>query len=427
MRSLRHACFGLMTAAVLVGALALAPASAEAVVAPAADHFYVPPTDLSRYAPGTILRDRKVTMSGPQQAETADAYQLLFRTTDASGRPTVAVTTVLVPSFPTAGPRRLASYQPYYDSLTLNCAPSYTLQAGGGGTNGPTEESLMSQLLAQGWDVNVPDYEGLQNEWAVGPMLGYATLDSIRAAENFTPDGLGGIRTEVTMNGYSGGSEAATWAASLAPSYAPKLDIIGVAAGGNFPDLDYTMARFDGSLWYGTEIGVMESFSRAFPRFNLARLLNPAGQALAAKDGQDASGCAGSTLNEPLANASQYTTFPTSQALAADPLVKSVLDEISLRYRPKPKAPLFLYNATSDELAFIGPVDALVARYCSAGVSVDFERDPTGLDHIGGIVHYWPAALAYLKSRFDGGKPPSTCGMPNNSTPIGPLPLGAAR
>ena len=70
---------------------------------------------------------------------------------------------------------------------------------------------------------------------------------------------LEGAKTEVTLNGYSGGSEASTWAAAFAPKYAPKLDIVGVAAGGNFPDLDYTTQNFDNSIWYGTEIGVLES------------------------------------------------------------------------------------------------------------------------------------------------------------------------
>ena len=48
---------------------------------------------------------------------------------------------------------------------------------------------MMSQLLAQGYDVVTSDYEGLNSEWAVGPMLGHATLDSIIAAEHFAPAG----------------------------------------------------------------------------------------------------------------------------------------------------------------------------------------------------------------------------------------------
>jgi len=402
----------LSVASALLVASALVPAAASALTAPASDPFYTPPASLSQYPHGTILRERQVTLSGPTQIEAAAAYQLMYRTTNATGQPVAAVTTVIVPTSPALGPRRLASYQTYYDSLTLNCAPSYTLQGGnnGGGTNGPIEQTMMSQLLEQGWDVVTSDYEGLDSEWAVGPMLGYATLDSIRAVERFAPAGLEGAKTEVTLNGYSGGSEASTWAAALAPKYTPSIDIVGVAAGGNFPDLDYTTQNLDNSVWYGTEIGVLESFSRALPQdFDLSKLLNASGRALAAKDGQDGSGCAGSTLNEPYGNASQYTNFPDSEALADYPPVKSGLEELSLKNGPLPKAPLFLYNSVNDDLAFIQPVDAWVASYCRHGVTVDYDRDPDGGDHLSGFVPYWKATLTYLEDAFAGDAPPDNC------------------
>ena len=396
----------------LLVAAALVPSAASAVTAPASDPFYTQPANIAHYQHGAIIREREVTLSGPTQTEAAAAYQLMYATTNATGQPVAAVTTVMIPTSPAAGPRRLASYQTYYDSLTLNCAPSYTLQGGnnGGGTNGPTEQTLMSQLLAQGWDVVTSDYEGLNSEWAVGPMLGHATLDSIIAAEHFAPAGLEGTKTEVTLNGYSGGSEASTWAAAFAPKYAPSIDIVGVAAGGNFPDLVYTTEHLDNSIWYGTEIGVLESFSRALPQnFDLSKILNASGQALAAKDGQDGSGCAGSTLNEPYSNASQFTNFPTSVALAEYPPVNRGLEQLSLKNGPMPKAPLFLYNSVNDDLAFIQPVDAWVANYCRHGVIVDYDRDPAGGDHLSGAVPYWAATLAYLKNAFAGVAPPDNC------------------
>ncbi len=399
---------GLQVALAVLLASALVPSAASALTPPASDPFYTPPANLAQYSHGTILRERQVAMSGPQQVDTAHAYQLLYRTTNTTGQPVAAVTTVLVPTAPAAGPRRLASYQMYYDSLTLNCAPSYTLQ---GGNNGPSSEAAwITELLQQGWDVNVPDYEGLESEWAVGPVLGYATLDSIIAAEHFAADGLEGTKTEVSMNGYSGGSEAATWAAAFAPKYAPELDIVGVAAGGNFPDLDYTTQYLDNSVWYGTEIGVLVSFNRALPQdFDLSKLLNAAGQSLAAKDAQDGSGCGGSTLNEPYGNASQYTNFPDSEALAAYPPLKRGLEEISLKNGPLPKAPLFLYNSVDDDLAFIQPVDALVASYCQHGVTVDYDRDADGGEHLSGFVPYWKATLPYLQNAFAGDPPPDNC------------------
>jgi hypothetical protein len=173
-------------------AMGLAPASADALTPPNQDSFHTPPRHLANRADGTILRARQVSLSGAAQSKAAAAYQLLFRTTSATGHPTAAVTTVLVPTSPAPGRRVLATYEPAYDSLTLNCAPSYTLQDGngGGGSTATFEDGLIATELAEGWDVNVPDYEGLKSEWAVGPMLGRASLDSVRAAEHFAADGL---------------------------------------------------------------------------------------------------------------------------------------------------------------------------------------------------------------------------------------------
>jgi hypothetical protein len=242
-------------------------------------------------------------------------------------------------------------------------------------------------------------------------MLGKATLDGIRAVETFGPAELAGAGTPVGMNGYSGGAIASNWAAALAPRYAPGLNIVGVATGGIFPDLDYTMSTLDGSFWYGVQIGVLVAIDRAYPQLRLASLLNANGRALASKDGQDGDGCAGAATNAPLGNAAQYTTFPDSQALAHAPRVSSVLAKLNLTTAaPIPTAPSFLYNAIGDELAHIQPVDRLVAHYCAHGATIDYDRDPIGGTHVGGLAVYWPLALHYLQDRFAGNPAPDTCG-----------------
>ena len=389
----------------------LTPVTLAAPTPPSQDPFYAPPANLGSFPPGTVLRSRQVTLQGAMQADTSAAYQLLYRTTDPAGQPVATVTTLMIPVLPAPGPRKLASYQPAYDSLTLNCAPSYTMRGGNnGGSTQNAESALIAQELQQGWDVAVPDYEGEQSEWAVGPMLGYATLDGIRAAESFAQAELNGASTEVAMNGYSGGAIASTWAAALAPTYAPDLDIVAVAAGGLFPDIDYTLSALDGSPWYGVEIGALVAINRAYPQLDLPSLLNAQGQALAAQDGQDASGCGGAATNEPGGNASEFTNFPSSAALAAAPQVKSVLNKLYMETAaPVPTAPSFFYNAINDELAHIQPVDKLVAYYCSEGATIDYYRDPVASEHVAGLAAYWPLALRHMENRFAGQPPPDTC------------------
>jgi hypothetical protein len=392
---------------------------------PSADPFYVAPANLASYAPGTILRSRQVTVSGAEQAVVAAAYQLLYRTTNATGQPVSTVTTLLLPTQPASGSRKLLSYQTAYDSLTLNCAPSYTLQGGnnGGGSTATLETGLIAQALAQGWDVVVPDYEGPQSEWAVGPMAGRATLDSIRAVEHFARSQLEGSSTPVGLVGYSGGSEATDWAAAFAREYAPELKLVGIAAGGNFPDFNYTLSHFDGSLWYGIEIGVLVAANRAYPELDLASILNARGRTVATQDGEDAGGCASSTLNEPGGNASQFTNYPSSTALDDIPRVHHILDELSLvDSAPVLGPPSFIYNAIGDEIAHIEPVDAWVADQCRLGATIDYDRDPIGSEHLGGVAVYWPLALTYLEQRFAGATPPDTCPPGSRPTSSGSPP-----
>lgn len=125
------------------------------------DPFYQPSaTFWQKTAPGTILKSRKVTIGPltgtptPLQA----AYQLLYRTTDASANPSTAVTTILIPH--NANFSRLLSYQAAYDSADNNCSPSYGLQYGGS-THAASTTVELSQvfiiLLTQGWCMSVPD------------------------------------------------------------------------------------------------------------------------------------------------------------------------------------------------------------------------------------------------------------------------------
>ena len=223
-----------------------------------------------RRLPGTVLRWREVVLSEVSNLATRAAYQILYRTTDAAGDPIAAMTTLLVPSDRGPGPTKLLSYQSAEDSLTTACAPSYTMRGGnGGGTTQYLESGLISLGLSHGWDVVVPDYEGPESEWAVGPLEGRATLDSIKAVESFAPAHLEGSATPVGLMGYSGGSIPTLWANALARTYAPKLHLVGAASGGNVPNLIENLGAANGSLLAGAIFGVVVAVNRAYPMLDL--------------------------------------------------------------------------------------------------------------------------------------------------------------
>lgn len=395
---------------VLVLASLLSPAvAAAAPTPPSGDPFYKPPRSLRSHRPGAILRWRKVTLSPANDRASTTAYQLLYRTTSATGAPIATVTTLLLPSAPASGQRNLLSYQTAEDSLTTNCAPSYTMRGGNnGGSTQWAESQEVTYGLAHGWDVVVPDYQGPQSEWAVGPVEGRTTLDSIRAADRFAPAHLEGSRTRVAMIGYSGGSIPTLWANALARRYAPRVRLVAAASGGNVPNPIENLNTVNGGPFAGTIIGVSVAINRAYPQLRLNAILNAKGRQLAAKDGSDASGCAGSVTNAPGGTIAQYSHYKTPQALEAVPRVKRVFGKLDLIGGPLPEAPSYVYDEIHDELAIIQPVDQLVASDCKRGAVIDYDRDPAG-EHLTGAGAYVAPAFQYLAARFGGQRAPDTC------------------
>lgn len=124
-----------MVAATTAAALALAgPAQAQAPVDPEDDPFYdaPPKRELAAAKRGEVLDSRVTTVSGLGAPLPNDAWQLVYRTNDARGRPEAAVTTVIRPAvpMPVGGKLPLVSYQTAEDSLGTQCAPSYTFRTG---------------------------------------------------------------------------------------------------------------------------------------------------------------------------------------------------------------------------------------------------------------------------------------------------------
>jgi hypothetical protein len=375
---------------------------------PVPDHdpFYAPPDRLGSYRPGSLLRSRPVTVLGLTNLASIKAYQLLYRTTDATGHPVATVTTLMLPTVPAPGRRKLVSYHTAEDSLTTRCAPSYTLRTGTGTTQN-VESGLIAPLLAHGWDVVVPDYQGPRSQWAVGAMAGHAALDSVRAAEQFGPAGLDGHRTPVGMMGYSGGSIPTVWANSMAKAYAPELNLVGVAAGGIPADLKQSLPTIDGGPLFGA-IAVTIAFNRAYPELELGTLLTERGREFVEQASRDRYGCAGAIVAAPFGRLSQYTHYRDTKALLDVPKVRRTLGRVSLLGRAPQKAPAYFYNAIHDELVVISQVDDLVKENCAAGATIQYRRDPVG-GHITGAVAYAAPAINYLADRFAGHHAQNTC------------------
>ncbi|WP_280373734.1 lipase family protein [Nocardia abscessus] len=368
---------------------------------PDPDPFYATPAHLDRAAPGDVLAVRP--MPGLLAFPGATVTMIKFRSTNSAGEPIAATTTVLTPQNPTPG-GPLLSYQHIINALGTQCAVSRVLY-----TSDPNlavrEAPALNGLLLRGWSVALPDHLGPTSAYGAAKLGGMITLDGIRAARRVTELGLADSR--VAMLGYSGGGMATTWAAALAPTYAPELPIIGAAAGG----VPMNLVKMIEGLGYaphaafGLAFAAAIGLEREYPaRLPVSDYLNSVG--LSFRD-RIADSCTNEIL---LAGAGRgIVDVAASNSLAEDERARGVLEENSLElYEGIPTVPLYQWRAEHDALIPVDSIDTTVRRYCQAGVRVQYEKFLSP-DHLSTAVLGIPSALGWLDARFNGVPAPSTC------------------
>lgn len=298
----------------------------------------------------------------------------------------------------------LLSYQHIINGLGTQCAPSRALYS-----TDPNltirEAPALNGVLQRGWAVALPDHLGPNSAYGAARLGGQITLDGIRAAQRL-PD-LGLVHSPVAMAGYSGGGMATAWAAALAPTYAPELDIAGVAAGG-VPMNISKMAKVLGDNphpAFGLAMAAAIGLEREYPdRFPLSSQLNA--QGLSIRD-KIANGC----TNEIMAFGAGHSApeLASTMQMTSDPGVWEIGDENSLELYPGvPTAPMYEWHATNDVLIPIDAIDNTIARYCGAGARVLSEKFLSP-DHLTTAVFGLPAAIDYLDQRIRGLSAPSNC------------------
>lgn len=220
---------------------------------------------------GTILDHREITISPliPGTENLSKAYQLLYVTQDLDEKPQASVTTVIVPKKPRSN--RVISLQNAYDSPDPNCAPSYGLRNGAEGWSNNWNKINLGFLLPYLWKgpiLNIPDYEGTNAAFAVGPQSAYQTLDSIRAANSSS--NITGIEDSANyiMFGYSGGALATEWATEFKKKEANDLPIVGAVMGGPPTDISQTYHNVNKGNLSQLNVWAMLGMMNAFPEMD---------------------------------------------------------------------------------------------------------------------------------------------------------------
>jgi pimeloyl-ACP methyl ester carboxylesterase len=408
----------------LTAGAAGAPAAQAATTptVPSQDPFYTytGSTPLAQITPGTVLKERRVSLSIEGLTVPVSTVQVLYRTTGEQGQPTVTVTTIIKPLISFIG-TKIVAYQTAYDALGSECDPSYTLQGGNPSDSTAQEEELaMAAYLLAGFIVTVPDYEGTNLDWGAGQESGYGTLDAIRATESY----LGASSsTKIGMVGYSGGAIATEWAAELAPSYAPALHIIGAAAGGVPVDFAHNLTYINGDDdWSGVIPAVLVSLGRAFG-VNITQYLSSYGEELTS---QVSSECIATFASAYPGLTIQQLLLPQYSNPFDVPALVTILNHLIMGTSGgTPAEPLLLgvgdSDGTGDGIMIDGDVQALAHEYCQRGVPVTFTVYP-GLPHSDAAVPFEAQALAFLEGQFNGAAAPNGCASIGQGNSLAPLP-----
>lgn len=368
---------------------------------PGEDPFYTPPSPLPAGNPGDVISSRDSRFSLDPIDLTAvpgiKATQVLYRSTDASGQANAVSGTVLVPTTPWIGlgKRPLVSWAVGTRGVGDSCAPSYTL------TQGTDYEGLFIKgLLDRGWAVAVTDYEGLgtpgMHTYMVGPSQGRAVLDMARAAQRLPGSGLSGAPTAVF--GYSQGGGAAGWAAELAPTYAPELNLKAAVAGGIPSDLTAVANFHEGTPFIGLTLLASMGMDAAYPELDLESYLNDRGEQLLEEADDlclvsvDGISTIFSTI---FAKRGDFThTDPLT-----DPAWQARLAQSELGSK-KPTVPVFQYHGIVDEMVPYPQARELRRTWCNKGANVTWTSLPG--EHLLGMVEGYPLAVTWLSNRFLG-------------------------
>nr|WP_296773619.1 lipase family protein [Rhodococcus sp. (in: high G+C Gram-positive bacteria)] len=432
----------LLAAACAVAMCSLAAPTASA--APVQDSFfhYSGETPLGDYEPGAVLSTRTLPYHLVNVPTPLQAVQVLYRSTDAQGRPAANVTSILRPG--NAQPGKVVSYQSAYDSLNPDDGPSRAIAGNSplltptpsgrniaiGGTAVSGEAGILAPLLVLGYTVVVADTQGPTADFAAGPEYGMMTLDSLRAAKQVPETGIADD-AKIGLIGYSGGAIATNWAAILAPDYAPDIneDLIGAAQGGLLVNPADNLRYAGGSIGWGGVVGMaIVGISRAYD-IDFDRYFSDSGRDLVAH----------------LDDASILNAFLQYPGLTWADLVKpeyadpnsvpeyvDVVNKLNMGQAPTPTIPLFVAQAANgllegtwpgpagtgpgDGVMVAGDVRALMNQYCDDGLAVQYDEYDT-ISHIPGAALWLPGALAWLTDRFADRPAPSNCGRiaPGNS------------
>ena len=358
------------------------------------DGFYVPSQPLATTRPGALLRSEPVD-AGPGTR----GWRILYVSQRATGEP-VAVSGLVVVgagAAPAEG-RPVLSWAHGTTGLGDSCAVSRQF------TDGRSAERLLAPLVVgAGYAFVATDYEGLgppgEHPYVMGRAEGRNVLDAVRAASALTGTGVT-ASSKVLVWGHSQGGGAAAWAAELQPTYAPELNLVGAAIGAPAAELRTLGEGLRTGRYSYFGLMTVAGIAAAYPDADPAKILTA--------KGSDLLGTIRSQCTDDISRTLRGLT--TDDLLRVDPSRTAPWSEhldANTAGQAAPRAPLFVYHGSSDDLIPPAISAALAAKYCAMGATVERKVFPG--DHTSVIALASGDLLRWFADRVRGVPANSTC------------------
>lgn len=353
----------------------------------------------SRGGAGRLLQAQPL----PGAPQGAAAYRVYYQSTGLNGEPITVSGMVIVPQTP-APPdgRPIVAWAHPTTGVVPRCAPSlarkrFLMIAG------------LRLMLAQGYAVAATDYPGLgtpeTHPYLVGESEGRAVLDSVRAAQQIP--GVGDSR-RFAVWGHSQGGQAALFTGLLASTYAPDLDLVGVAAAAPATELA-TLLKADLDTSGGRNLTAMTlwSWARVFNAPTDA-VLDPAAIPIVDRLANECIESIYDVLVRRQTEKPLSTTFLRVDNFADAEPWSSLLRENTPGALPR-SVPVFVAQGLNDQLVLPRVTRDYVGRLCRNGNAIVFDPVP-GVGH--GFIAFKAsdAAIAWIADRFAGQPAPTSCG-----------------
>jgi pimeloyl-ACP methyl ester carboxylesterase len=388
--------------------------------------LYDPPASLATFAPGDVLQAEPFVPAVPG----AVAWRVLYRSSDPSGNPIAVSGVVVAPASgtqaggttaggtqaggradddPPADPRPVVAWAHPTTGVARGCAPSLL--------GDPTSAMYgIDTAIANGWVWAATDYPGLgtpgPHPYLIGVSEARAVLDIVRASASLTT----GAGTSFAVWGHSQGGQAALWTGIEAPTYAPELDLIGVAAAAPAIELAELVTADVNTLGGRLLLSMglvawSEVFADAPLDVALQPLVRPVARGIAAR-------CI-ETQAQSLAALPEVATARVLPFLAIDPVTTEPWAGILSRNTPSGPidAPLFVGQGLTDPIISPASTRRAMQARCDANELVQFTTYP-GVGHVAAGKVTAPDAMAWIQKLFDRAEPTSNCDdLPTTANP----------